>query len=130
MTIRAGSDEYHITYGLHSGYPLCCVFRYVEEGKGGECPKCVEAGLYHELHRCSVDYPQCADYLELIDQSGAKGVHRFADADENDIAFGHTTDMGPKTLSALEERGYKLDKTEEQGEQIIHFYIRSTVAGG
>jgi hypothetical protein len=122
--IEIHSDDYHITYGLHSGYPICCVFRYVEEGEAGECPKCVEAGLYHELHRCSVDYPQCSDYLDLIDQRAAKSVHRFADEDNNDIAFGHTTDMGPKILAALEERGYELQDTEEQGSQTVRFYSR------
>ncbi len=122
--VEPHSPEFHITYGLHSGYPICCVFQLVEEGEHGECPKCKEKGMSYDLHRCSVDIPACAPYLELIADAAVKNVHRFADEDNNDIAFGHSTELSGKVLSALEERGYKLQKTEEQGSQTVRFYSR------
>lgn len=63
--------EYHLTFGLHSGIPLCCALHFSEGGKGGPCPKCIEAGttreeLWANLHQCDGNNPNCTPYLQRV----------------------------------------------------------------
>jgi len=68
-------EEYHLTFGLHSGIPLCCALYFSigeDTGKGGPCPKCLEKGItkkdiFSGMHWCHENSPACQPYLDLIE---------------------------------------------------------------
>lgn len=65
-------EEYHLTFGLHSGIPLCCALHFSEHGGGGPCPKCLEKGLtkkdmFDRMHWCHENSPPCQPYIDLIE---------------------------------------------------------------
>jgi hypothetical protein len=69
-------DDYHIAFGLHSGFPLCCVFSYVEtpphKRKGDSCKVCKDKGIQHTLHTCDPKNAACETYLDLVKDRAIK----------------------------------------------------------
>jgi hypothetical protein len=63
-------EEFDTAFGLHSGYPQCCVWAR-NEGliPYGSCKTCHEAGIdrCQGIHYCSYDHPDCATYLEVME---------------------------------------------------------------
>lgn len=65
-------EEYHLTFGLHSGIPLCCALHFSEHGGAGPCPKCISAGItkkdiFSRMHWCNEDSAPCQPYLDIIE---------------------------------------------------------------
>lgn len=65
-------EEYHLTFGLHSGIPLCCAIAFSESSKGGPCPRCLEKGvtkkdIFSRMHWCNENDAPCQIYLDLVD---------------------------------------------------------------
>jgi hypothetical protein len=66
--------DYHLTFGLHSGIPLCCAIEFSDgSGKGGPCPPCQEKGItprdvFDNMHQCNESNPACLPYIELIER--------------------------------------------------------------
>jgi hypothetical protein len=118
MSVEPYSPDYHLVYGLHSGYPLCCVFYREDNGGGGACPRCQEAGLVpHEIHRCHEDIPACQPYIELVTQGMVDRIEEKADEGWGEICipnlrFPSTTD---RVIAALHLKGYSFDREETYG---------------
>jgi hypothetical protein len=74
--------EYHLSFGLHSGIPLCCSAHFaLDGGRGGPCPKCLEKGHTlsgWNLHTCG-DNPACQPYLDRVDLNHLKILQRWLD---------------------------------------------------
>lgn len=66
------TEEFDTAFGLHSGYPQCCVWAR-NEGKipNGNCERCETKGLdsHKNLHHCSWDNINCLTYLQIIEDS-------------------------------------------------------------
>jgi hypothetical protein len=115
------SDDYHIVYGLHSGFPLCCVFHRVDTGKGGECPKCEEAGEYYEMHRCSDDIPACEAYIEMVTKGVVGRIRQKAEEGWEEISFGDLrfNSSIDGVLNALMDNGYVYDRESDSGGTVM-----------
>lgn len=121
MNIEPYSPDYHLVQGLHSGFPLCCVFNREETGKGGECPECEEAGRDYEMHRCSDDIPACAAYIEMVTEGVVGRIRKKAEEGYKEISFpdlrfASTTDG---VLKALADNGYVLNREESHGGTVM-----------
>ncbi len=65
--MSVSDSDYHLTFGLHSGIPLCCAILFSEGGRPGPCPKCREGGVDRlSLHTCNV-HDSCQPYLDLVE---------------------------------------------------------------
>lgn len=128
MSIKPYSPDYHIVQGLHSGYPLCCVFHREETGKGGECPECKEAGRDYEMHRCHEDIPACEAYIELVTQGIVGHIKEKADEGWGEISFSDLrfTSTTDQVIAALHQRGYKFSREEEAGNGYVRIYQRKS----
>lgn len=74
-------EEYHVTFGLHSGFPLCCVWEFAEGGKGGPCKLCLDNGIEElpEPHFCDPATPACQPYLDRVEQNGVATLRDWLD---------------------------------------------------
>ena len=61
--MKRGNPEWHTEYGLHSGYPQCCIDSFLEGNGGGPCEACVEGGNDPIIHICREDRPECLPFL-------------------------------------------------------------------
>lgn len=112
-------EDYHITFGLHSGYPLCCVMAFVDanhSSHGGPCQRCRDKGIENwPLHVCRPGGPGCDAYLDLVEENSVEilqnfleGTLRVVDEDVNASTF---VTQGSRILSdtrreMLKEAGY------------------------
>jgi hypothetical protein len=121
MTIEPYSPDYHIVYGLHSGFPLCCVFNREETGKGGECPKCEEAGRDYEMHRCSDDIPACKDYIEIITRGVVGRIREKAEEGCEEISFANLrfASLIDGVINVLMDNGYVYDGDRSFGGTVV-----------
>jgi len=122
------SPEFHITFGLHSGLPLCCVYEWVYgNSNGNECKPCRDKGLSYALHICG-DHPACQPYLELVTQGTVDTIHKKADAGEIEIGLCNQRPLNKEMTTALWQRGYHLIDFENAGGTFYYNYSR--IAGG
>lgn len=100
--------DYHLTFGLHSGIPLCCSIHFSDGGgKGGPCEKCAAEGKTHSdvignLHYCDERTPACQPYLDRVDinmlsnlqswlDGGIKLIQEGIEDDGNRLTWGMST---------------------------------------
>ena len=122
MSIEPYSPDYHLVYGLHSGYPLCCVFFREDNGGGGACPKCVDGGLVpHEIHRCSDDTPACAAYNEMVTKGVVGRIREKAEEGWEEISFPDLRFDGAidGVISVLMDNGYVFDGEKTCGGTVV-----------
>jgi hypothetical protein len=117
-------EDYHITFGLHSGIPLCCVLAFAEHGKGGPCPKCISAGvtkkeLFSIMHWCDESTPACQPYLDIIE---LRIIHAYKErncqgkainlvkGEVDDYTWGcsFTRPMGDELRDLLRDDGFRM----------------------
>ena len=121
MTVT--DEDYHLTFGLHSGIPLCCAIEFSTGGKGGPCPPCQDNGITREelfasLHKCHENNPSCAHYLELIELRTLQRFQNFStekptnlvEGEQDDYTWGESlfTPMGDDFRYALKDAGYRM----------------------
>ncbi len=121
MSIEPYSPDYHLVQGLHSGYPLCCVFNREETGSGGECPECEEAGRDYEIHSCSDDIPACAAYIEMVTKGVVSRIREKAEEGYKEISFPNLRFKSTLdgVLAALRDNGYVFDSEKTFGGTVL-----------
>jgi hypothetical protein len=116
-------EEYHLTFGLHSGIPLCCAIEFSDGGKGGPCPPCKEKGvvskeMFAKLHTCHENNPACVPYLQLIELRAFSWFTNHRDKKPVNLVKGEQDDftwgtnlfmpMGGEFRDALKDARYRL----------------------
>jgi hypothetical protein len=74
-------EEYHVSFGLHSGFPLCCVWEFAEGGKGGPCKLCRDNGIEElpDPHLCDPANLACLPYLDRVEQNSIAILRQWLD---------------------------------------------------
>ena len=120
-------QDWHITYGLHSGFPLCCAMHYADTEESGPCPKCRSEGKTYELHICYRDRsPSCCTYLDMMVERTVSDIHEYAAHGAPEILLSVREPLCDKVLDALEKRGY-VPKGDPQGD--VYGFIRQSHDG-
>lgn len=115
--------EYHLTFGLHSGIPLCCAIEFADGGKGGPCPTCKENGviskeMFSKLHQCHENNPACLPYLHIIESKALDHFLNYRDrhpvnlvrGEQDDFTWGTNlfTPMGDELRNALKDASFRM----------------------
>ena len=135
--------EYHLTFGLHSGIPLCCAIEFSDGGKGGPCPTCKEKGviskeMFSKLHTCHENNPACVPYLHLIELRTLSVFRNHRDLKPVNLVKGEQDDfttgcnlympMGAEFRDALKDAGFRMVHICWP-EPSVYWYIFQQVGG-
>lgn len=108
--------EYHLTFGLHSGIPLCCAhhFAYVER-RGGPCPVCSEKGItkaevFAKYHHCEENEPSCQPYLDHIDGMALDSYREYIGKNPEALEYGTHSHrvLDQRLRDALRADGFRM----------------------
>jgi hypothetical protein len=136
-------EEYHLTFGLHSGIPLCCAIRFADGEGGGPCPKCVESGLTREewfanQHQCDENTPACQPYIDLVELRTLEHYKHHRSQKPTNLVKGELDDytwgcsfarpLGEQLRNLLQQDGYRMVHICWP-EPKVYWYIYQQVGG-
>jgi hypothetical protein len=107
--------DFHLTYGLHSGIPLCCALTFVETRKGGPCPDCIDKGItkeamFSKYHHCDENTPACSPYLDYIEDRALESYKEYRENHPECFEYGTHSyrPLDSRLRDLLKEDGFRM----------------------
>jgi hypothetical protein len=108
--------EYHLSFGLHSGIPLCCAIEFADSGnKGGPCPPCLEKGitkesLFAKYHHCDENTPACQPYLDIVEGKALEAYKEYRENHAGKLDYGTHSyrPLKDKLRELLKQDGFRM----------------------